>query len=79
MARMKDLATNRGDAKRRSKKDRSSLKSTFRDLCSTLEVSTLPPVNAGAAFHNSASPYQSRPARPPHVQYQAIWLDEGYH
>ena len=38
MARMKQLATNRGDAKRRSKKDRSSLKSTFRDLCSTLEV-----------------------------------------
>ena len=41
VARMKDLATNRGDAKRRSKKDRSSLKSTFRDLCSTLEVGTL--------------------------------------
>lgn len=38
VARMKDLATNRGDAKRRSKRDRSSLKSTFRDLCSTLEV-----------------------------------------
>jgi hypothetical protein len=38
VARMKDLATNRGDAKRRSKKDRSALKSTFRDLCSTLEV-----------------------------------------
>ena len=38
VARMKDLATNRGDAKRRSKKERSSLKSTFRDLCSTLEV-----------------------------------------
>lgn len=38
MARMKELATNRGDTKRRSKKDRSSLKSTFRDLCSTLEV-----------------------------------------
>ena len=38
VARMKELATNRGDAKRRSKKDRSSLKSTFRDLCSTLEV-----------------------------------------
>ena len=38
VARMKDLATNRGDAKRRSKRDRSSLKSTFRELCSTLEV-----------------------------------------
>ena len=38
VARMKQLATNRGDAKRRSKKDRSSLKATFRDLCSTLEV-----------------------------------------
>ena len=42
VARMKDLATNRGDAKRRSKRDRSSLKSTFRDLCSTLEVGSNP-------------------------------------
>ena len=54
MARMKDLATNRGDAKRRSKKDRSSLKSTFRDLCSTLEVGIpILPSPAQAAFFST--------------------------
>lgn len=40
MARMKDLATNRGDALRRSKKSRASLRSTFRELCSSVEVSS---------------------------------------
>ncbi|KAK9823814.1 hypothetical protein WJX72_005686 [[Myrmecia] bisecta] len=37
MARMKDLATNRGDRQRRSKRDRSSLKTTFRDLHNIVE------------------------------------------
>ncbi len=39
VARMKDLATNRGDTLRRSKKSRASLRSTFRELCSSVEVS----------------------------------------
>lgn len=39
MARMKELATHRGDAARRSKRDRSALKSTFRDLITHVEVS----------------------------------------
>lgn len=38
VARMKDLATNRGDAQRRSKKSRASLRSTFRELCSSVKV-----------------------------------------
>ena len=38
VARMKELATHRGDAARRSKRDRSALKSTFRDLITTVEV-----------------------------------------
>ncbi|BDA43174.1 probable interferon-related developmental regulator 1 [Coccomyxa sp. Obi] len=37
VARMKDLATNRGDALRRSKKSRASLRSTFREICSSVE------------------------------------------
>ena len=40
VARMQDLATNRGDETRRSKKDRASLKGTFRELCCIVEVST---------------------------------------
>ena len=38
VARMRDLATNRGDASRRSRRERASLKSTFRGLCSAVEV-----------------------------------------
>ncbi len=38
VARMKDLATNRGEALRRSKKSRASLRSTFREICSSVEV-----------------------------------------
>ena len=38
VARMKELASNRGDALRRSKRDRSTLKSTFRDLLGVVEV-----------------------------------------
>lgn len=38
VARMKELATNRGDAQRRSKRDRASLRATFRSICSTVEV-----------------------------------------
>lgn len=37
LARMKDLATHRGDASRRSKRDRSSLKGAFRSLCGVME------------------------------------------
>lgn len=40
VARMKDLATNRGDALRRSKKSRASLRSTFREICSSVEVNS---------------------------------------
>lgn len=38
VARMQDLARNRGDDTRRSKKDRASLRGTFRELCSIVEV-----------------------------------------
>ncbi len=38
MARMRELATHRGDDTRRSKRDRSALKTTFRDLISSVEV-----------------------------------------
>ncbi|EIE23324.1 hypothetical protein COCSUDRAFT_63675 [Coccomyxa subellipsoidea C-169] len=41
VARMKDLATNRGDTLRRSKKSRASLRSTFRELCSSVESGTV--------------------------------------
>lgn len=40
VARMKDLASNRGDSLRRSKRDRSTLKGTFRDLVGMVEVRT---------------------------------------
>lgn len=36
--RMKDLAVNRGDAMRRSKRDRASLKSSFRGYYKAVEV-----------------------------------------
>ena len=38
---LQDLAKNRGDKQRRSKKDRSNLKTTFRDLLNTIEVRSL--------------------------------------
>ena len=38
VGRMRELATNRGDKTRRSKKDRVSMKSTFRELCNVVEV-----------------------------------------
>ena len=41
VSRMKDLATNRGDMNRRSRRDRASTRSTFRDLCNIVEVSLL--------------------------------------
>lgn len=41
--RMKDLATNRGDAIRRSKKDRASQKGTFRELMSIVEQGSVGP------------------------------------
>ncbi|KAL3152749.1 hypothetical protein ABBQ38_012337 [Trebouxia sp. C0009 RCD-2024] len=40
VGRMRELATNRGDKNRRSKKDRVSMKSTFRELCNVVEVCT---------------------------------------
>ena len=36
--RMRDLAKNSGDASRRSRKDRASLRSTFKDLINVVEV-----------------------------------------
>ena len=42
MSRMKDLATNRGDVNRRSKRDRSSLKTIFREHYKAVEVCHLP-------------------------------------
>ena len=36
---MKELASNRGDKSRRSRKDRAATRSTFRDLCNVVEVS----------------------------------------
>ena len=38
--RMRDLAKNRGDSTRRSRRDRASLKGTFRELCNVVEVSS---------------------------------------
>lgn len=38
VGRMRELATNRGDKSRRSKRDRVSMKSTFRELCNVVEV-----------------------------------------
>jgi Interferon-related developmental regulator (IFRD) len=38
VARMRELATHRGDEQRRNKRDRASLKSTFRELITTVEV-----------------------------------------
>lgn len=38
VGRMKDLAVNKGDKSRRSRKDRASLRSTFRELCNVVEV-----------------------------------------
>ncbi|KAL3156213.1 hypothetical protein ABBQ32_012494 [Trebouxia sp. C0010 RCD-2024] len=38
VGRMRELATNRGDKTRRSRKDRMSMKSTFRELCNVVEV-----------------------------------------
>ena len=38
VARMRELATHRGDEQRRNRRDRAALKSTFRDLITTVEV-----------------------------------------
>ena len=38
VSRMKELATNRGDRNRRSRKERASMRSTFRELCNVVEV-----------------------------------------
>jgi Interferon-related developmental regulator (IFRD) len=38
VARMRELATHRGDEQRRNRRDRAALKSTFRDLVTTVEV-----------------------------------------
>jgi hypothetical protein len=38
VARMKELATHRGDEQRRNRRDRAALKSTFRELITTVEV-----------------------------------------
>ncbi|KAI9709606.1 MAG: hypothetical protein M1812_007654 [Candelaria pacifica] len=38
VGRMRELATNRGDKSRRSRRDRVSMKSTFRELCNVVEV-----------------------------------------
>eukprot|EP00891_Asterochloris_glomerata_P006389 jgi/Astpho2/6389/Aster-x0727 len=40
--RMRALATNRGDPKRRSKQDRARLKGSFRELCSAVESQSTP-------------------------------------
>ncbi|KAL0044066.1 hypothetical protein WJX82_006874 [Trebouxia sp. C0006] len=37
VSRMKDLASNRGDKNRRSRRDRASTRSTFRELCNVVE------------------------------------------
>lgn len=41
VTRMKDLAKNKGDVTRRSRRDRASLRGTFRELCNVVEVSNL--------------------------------------
>lgn len=41
VSRMKDLAKNRGDASRRSRKERAAQRGTFRELCSIVQVSVL--------------------------------------
>lgn len=38
VSRMKDLAKNRGDASRRSRRERASQRGTFRELCNIVEV-----------------------------------------
>jgi hypothetical protein len=42
MTRMRDLASHKGDDIRRSKRDRSALKTTFRDLVASIEVINAP-------------------------------------
>ncbi len=48
VARMRDLATNRGDASRRSRRERASLKATFRGLCLAVEVRARAQYGAGS-------------------------------
>lgn len=48
--RMRALATNRGDPKRRSKQDRARLTGSFRELCSAVEV-------RGAGDHRTGGLY----------------------
>ena len=50
--RMRALATNRGDSKRRSKQDRARLKGSFRELCNAVEVR-----GAGAAGPEGSTCY----------------------
>jgi hypothetical protein len=38
VARMRELATNRGDAQRRSRRERAQLRGAFRGLCSAVEA-----------------------------------------
>jgi len=61
VSRMRDLASNRGDAQRRSKKDRAYLKQTFREHYKAVEViapfSTPPPLPPpGGCHHDLFSP-----------------------
>ena len=52
VARMRELATNRGDALRRSKRDRGTLRSRFRDLVGVVEVRVWAP---GSWLHQMGS------------------------
>ena len=42
LERMRTLAVNRGDAQRRSKRDRAALRSVFRSTCAAAEVPAWP-------------------------------------
>ena len=42
VARMRELATHKGDEQRRNRRDRAALKSTFRELITTVEVRSCP-------------------------------------
>ena len=81
VARMRALATNRGDASRRSKRERASLRSTFRGLCSAVEVRAgLPrqwwPYPASNCGHASSDLSTAR-ARQPAVRLPRAVLSGG--
>ena len=60
--RMRALATNRGDSKRRSKQDRARLKGSFRELCNAVEVRDMGLTGVEGSPYNGRVAVEEKPS-----------------